>query len=493
MPASLVAHDLAVTIGRVTVLDGVSLTITPGHRYGLIGPNGVGKSTLLRVLAGVLRPDRGAVVRQPPRATVGLLDQEPERRDGETVGAFLARRTGVADATAELEAATIALASTASASDVRGESERVIAERYDAALHRWLTLGAAEHEARAEEVLASLGLAPTIVDQPMTTLSGGQAAKASLASLLLAGHDVVLLDEPTNDLDLAGLDRLEAWVLEQERALVLVSHDRAFLERTITDVIELDEHTRRASTFGGGWLAYQEEKATARRHAEEAYDTYTARRDTLVSRARRERQWSTTGYNRAKRDPSENDKNIRHFRMESSENLAAKARRTEQALARLEVVDKPWEPWDLRLSINQTERSGERVAVLEGAVVCRGEFTLGPIDVTIGRAERVGIVGANGSGKTTLLDALLGRVELAAGTRSLGPGVVVGEVEQARRRLVPSPNWPARCSTPSWPPPAARSRRPAACWPSSASGPRTWGARRPRCRPASAPAPSSPC
>ena len=387
MPASLVARDLAVTIGRVTVLDGVSLTVAPGHRYGLIGPNGVGKSTLLRVLAGVLRPDRGSVVRQPPRATVGLLDQEPERRDGETVGSFLARRTGVAVATAELEAATVALAATGPTGpngDAPAEPARATAERYDTALHRWLALGAADHEARAEAVLASLGLAPTIVDQPMTTLSGGQAAKASLASLLLAGHDVVLLDEPTNDLDLAGLDRLEAWVLDQERALVLVSHDRAFLERTVTDVVELDEHTRRATTFGGGWLAYQEEKATARRHAQEAYDEYTTKRDALAGRARRERQWSTTGYNRAKRQPSDNDKNIRHFRMEASENLAAKARRTEQAMARLEVVDKPWEPWDLRFSINQAERGGERVAALDGAVVRRGDFVLGPIDLAIG-------------------------------------------------------------------------------------------------------------
>jgi ATPase subunit of ABC transporter with duplicated ATPase domains len=428
VPASLVARDVAVTIGRLTVLDGVSLTVAPGHRYGLIGPNGVGKSTLLRVLAGSLRPDRGSVVRHPPRATVGLLDQEPERRAGETVGAFLARRTGVARATTELEEATIALAE-------GGEGERTAAERYDAALHRWLALGAPDHEARAEEMLVSLGLSPAVVDQPMTALSGGQAAKASLTSLLLAGHDIVLLDEPTNDLDLAGLDRLETWVLEQERALVVVSHDRAFLERTVTDVIELDEHTRRAAAFSGGWLAYQEEKATARRHAEEAYETYTAQRDALVSRAQRERQWSITGYNRARRKPADNDKNIRHGRMEASENLAAKARRTEQALARLELVDKPWESWDLHLTINHGERGGELVAVLDGTVVRRGDFTLGPIDVTIGRAERVGIVGANGSGKTTLLDALLGRVELDAGSRFLGPGVVVGEVEQARRRL----------------------------------------------------------
>ena len=160
----------------------------------------------------------------------------------------------------------------------------------------------------------------------------------------------MLLDEPTNDLDLAGLERLEAWVLEQRRALVVVSHDRAFLERTVTDVVELDEHTRTASTFGGGWLAYLDEQATARRHAEEAYAEYSATREALLGRAQRERQWSTTGLQPGQAPPADNDKNIRRFRMEASENLAAKARRTEQALARLDEVDKPWEPWDLRFS-----------------------------------------------------------------------------------------------------------------------------------------------
>jgi ATPase subunit of ABC transporter with duplicated ATPase domains len=423
--ASLVARDLVVTIGRLTVLDGISLTVAPGHRYGLIGPNGVGKSTLLKVLAGRVRPDRGRVERHPPTATVGLLDQEPERRSDETVRAFVGRRTGVIAATTELEGATAALAATAHGS----------AERYDAALQSWLALRAADHETRLEAAATGLELPLALLDQPMATLSGGEAAKAALTSLLVAEQDVILLDEPTNDLDLAGLERLEQWVLDQRRALVLVSHDRAFLERTVTDVVELDEHTRRTTSFRGGWLAYQEEKATARRHAEEAFAEYTATRGALLERAQRERQWSATGFTRAKRKPDDNDKVIRRTRMEASENLAAKARRTEQALARLPEVDKPWEPWDLRFSIGRAERSGKLVASLERAVVERGDFTLGPVDLTIGWAERVGIVGANGSGKSTLLDALLGRVELTAGTQRLGPGVVVGEVEQARHRL----------------------------------------------------------
>ncbi|HEX6786063.1 MAG TPA: ATP-binding cassette domain-containing protein, partial [Acidimicrobiales bacterium] len=157
MPAALVARDVTVTIGRLTILDGVSLTVAPGHRYGLIGPNGVGKSTLLKVLAGRVRPGGGWVERQPPRATVGLLDQEPERRPGETVRAFVSRRTGVASATAELELATAALAATAHGA----------AERYDAALRTWLDLGAADHETRVEETAAGLGLPVAVLDQPM--------------------------------------------------------------------------------------------------------------------------------------------------------------------------------------------------------------------------------------------------------------------------------------------------------------------------------------
>jgi ATPase subunit of ABC transporter with duplicated ATPase domains len=423
--ATLVARDVTVTIGRTTVLDGIDLTIAPGHCYGLIGPNGVGKSTLLKALASQMRLERGTVERHPRAATVGLLDQETERRSGETVRGYLARRTGVATAHQELEEATSALA--VSAADA--------AEHYDAALHAWLALGGADHETRAEAVLVGLGLGPARLDQEMTTLSGGEAAKVALAGMLLSRHDVLLLDEPTNDLDLDGLERLEAWVLGQDRPVVVVSHDRAFLERTVSDVVELDEHTRAATTFGGGWLAFLDEMATARRHAEEAYADYSAKRANLLARAQREREWSASGFKRAKRRPDDNDKTVRFHRMETSENLAAKARRTEQAIARLAVVDKPWEPWDLRFEIAAATRSGDLVASLDEAVVTRGGFRLGPIDLEIRWAERVGIVGANGSGKTTLLDTLLGRVALDSGRQRLGPGVVVGEVEQARQRL----------------------------------------------------------
>ena len=423
--STLIARDLSVSFGAVTVLENVSLTVGPGDRLGLVAPNGTGKSTLLKVLAGRLSADSGQVQTTPPSATVGLLAQEPERRMDETVRDAIARRTGVTDATEEYEAATTALATEPEAA----------ADRYSLALDQWLALGGADLDARIGEVWAELGLPDRLLDQPTATLSGGEAARASLAAVLLARFDVLLLDEPTNDLDFAALDRLERFVSRRDGPTLLVSHDRAFLERTITGVVELDEHTRRATRYEGGWLAYLDEQATARRHAEEAYDKYAESKGTLVDRARRQREWAVQGVNKRTADNwKDNDKFVRKFQNERSENLASKVRQSEKALQRLEsdAPEKPMTSWELRFEIAEAGRSGQVVAALEGAVVERGAFTLGPVDLEIGWADRVAIVGPNGAGKSTLLDALLGRVALDAGRQRLGPGVVVGEIDQGR-------------------------------------------------------------
>ena len=421
MTATLIARDLTLSFGDQLVLDSVDVGVAAHDRVGVVGPNGTGKTTLLRVLAGLHLPDRGSVALAPPTATVGYLPQEPERRAGETVRTFFARRTGVTTAAAELESATVTIASDH--------------DRYDTALERWLALGGADLDARIGPVWAGLGLDARLLEQDMTTLSGGQAARTSLGAILLSQFDVFLLDEPTNDLDFDGLDRLEGFLDGLPGAAMIVSHDRSFLERTITSVLELDGQSHRARVFAGGWLAYLEERETARRHAEEAFEVYQAKRSTLEDRARSQRQWAVQGVNKAKKNPKDNDKAQRDFRLNRTEKQAAKVRVTEKALDRLDVVDKPWEGWQLQLSIASAPRSGAVVARLQDAVVQRGEFTLGPVDVEVGWAERVAILGPNGSGKTTLLNALLGRLPLTAGTQWLGPGVVVGEIDQARDRL----------------------------------------------------------
>ncbi len=425
MAASLIARSVTVHRGPLVVLDAVDLTLAPGDRIGLVGPNGVGKSTLLMALAGRLAPATGTVTRAPRAATVGWLPQEPERSAEETVRRFLARRSGVTAAQRELDAATAAMA----------DGEQHAEERYALALERWLALGAADLDARVGEIWAELGLRPGLLDEPTLALSGGEAARCSLASLLVSRFDVFLLDEPTNDLDLAGLERLERWVTGLRAPVALVSHDRAFLERVVTDVVEIDFHTHRATRFGGGWSAFVAERERARRHAQQRYDEYEAKRTTLARRAQREREWASKGRARVRRS-GEPDKHIRHFKVDQTEQLAGRAARTDRAIERLEEVDEPRDRWELRLSIPAAGRSGDVVAFARGAVVDRGRFRLGPIDCEIGVGDRIALDGPNGSGKTTLIELLLGRIAPDAGSAGLGAGVVVGEMEQARGRLL---------------------------------------------------------
>jgi len=421
MPAQIVARHLSFAHGPTVVLRDVSLTIASGHRIGVVGPNGVGKSTLLRLVVGELAPESGTVARVPADVQVGHLTQELHVHPGETIAQVIARRTGADMAQRELDASMHALAA--------GDADA--ADRYSAALEHWVRLGVADLDAAVAETLDRVGLGADRAGQPAGTLSGGERARVNLASVLLAGFDLLALDEPTNDLDLAGLALLEDFLVRSPAGFVLVSHDRAFLERVVTSVVEIDEHDRTASRYDGGWHAYLGARAAARRHAQEAYAGYVDARDTLRGQAQQTREWSAKGIGKVKRS-GETDKFIRHSDKASSEKLAGKAARAEKALERLEVVDKPWEGWDLRLDFAATARSGDEVAVARDLVVVHGGFTLGPVSLDVGFGERVAVVGRNGSGKTTLLRALLGQVAPTSGTAGLGPSVVVGTLDQHR-------------------------------------------------------------
>ncbi|WP_309052676.1 ABC-F family ATP-binding cassette domain-containing protein [Streptomyces sp.] len=422
MTATLVAKDLAAGHGERTLFAGLDLVVAPGDVIGLVGANGAGKSSLLRLLAGLDTPEEGEVRLSPPTATVGHLPQEPERREGESVRGFLARRTGVAAAQTAMDEATQGLVDGTPGAD----------DAYAVALERWLNLGGADLDERAEETAATLGLTVGL-DQPMTSLSGGQAARAGLASLLLSRYDVFLLDEPTNDLDLDGLERLEAFVRGLRPGTVVVSHDREFLTRTVTKVLELDLAQQRITLYGGGYDAYLEERATARRHAREEYEEFADKKAALEGRALMQRNWMDKGVRNARRKATDNDKIGRKLRGEASEKQAAKARQTQRMIERLDVVEEPRKEWELRMEIAAAPRSGSVVATLRDAEVRRGDFHFGPATLQIDWADRVAVTGANGAGKSTLLAALLGRLPLDSGDATLGSGVVVGEVDQARK------------------------------------------------------------
>src|SRR5262245_10731869 len=372
---TLASQRISVHRGADAILERVSLTITPGSRIGVVGPNGRGKTTLLRALAGLEELDRGSVKRNPASVRVGYLPQERDVRADETLLAYLRRRTQE-DPTAEFKA-------------------------------------------RAAAVLKRVDLEPEL-DRRVTELSGGQQSRVALASILLAQFDVFLLDEPTNDLDFAGLDLLERFLVRLRRGYVVVSHDRAFLDRTVNEILELESGTERVHHYTGGWREYEAARERARAKHERAYAHWSEERARFGDLHRERREQARVAGKQA-------DRRGTHALMSKTR---AAARRIE--LLERDRVEKPWQPWELRLDLAPAGQSGDQVVALEDAVVARGDFRLGPLDFGVQWGERLSIAGPNGSGKTTLIDALLERLPLVSGARRVGPSVVFGEIGQAR-------------------------------------------------------------
>jgi ATPase subunit of ABC transporter with duplicated ATPase domains len=430
----LAARSLTVVRGAQVVLDSADLVVDGTSRIGVLGRNGAGKSTLLRCLAGLEVPTAGTVERSPPGLNVGYLAQEPDSLGEETTAAYLRRRTGLAAAEAAMGAALRAVG------DHPGSLEL---EAYDDALARFLALGGDDHDTRAPRVLADVGLDPAVLKRPLARLSGGQRVKAGLAAILLARFDVLLLDEPTNNLDFDGLARLERFLATEERppggpggpvagpsvGVLLVSHDRAFLSATTTRIAELDLHTRRLAEYGGGYDAYVEERRRRREQAHADYDEARAERSRLEEAARQKREWAASRRGERRTD---NDKALAGRRKERATAGATRAKAIERRLERLGDPQKPWEGWDLRLSLQAGRRSGEVVASLAGATVRRGGFRLGPVDLELRWRDRLALTGPNGAGKSTLLGLLTGELRPEEGTVRLGAGVVVGHLGQDR-------------------------------------------------------------
>ncbi|HKB20564.1 MAG TPA: ATP-binding cassette domain-containing protein, partial [Gaiellaceae bacterium] len=372
---TLAANDISVHRGGDAILQRVSLAVTPGSRIGVVGPNGRGKTTLLRALAGLEELDGGSVKRNPPGLRVGYLPQERDLRSDETVLVYLERRTAQ-EATVELEA-------------------------------------------RAAAVLRRVGLEPEL-ERCVAELSGGERSRVALASILLAQFDVYLLDEPTNDLDFGGLELLERFLLRLESGYVVVSHDRAFLDRTVNEILELESGTERMHHYVGGWSQYEAARERARAGHKRAYAHWSEESARFGDLHRERREQARVGGKQA-------DRRGTHALMSKTR---AAARRVE--LLERNRVEKLWQPWELKLDLAPTGRSGDVVIRLENAVAERGDFRIGPVDLIVGWGERLSIAGPNGSGKTTLIGALLGRLPLSGGSRWVGPSVVLGEIGQER-------------------------------------------------------------
>jgi ATPase subunit of ABC transporter with duplicated ATPase domains len=428
-PTTLSVSGLDVRAGARTLVSGLDLTVADGDVVALVGANGSGKSTLMRTLAGELAVEAGQVRLSPADATVAWLPQVPPDAAESLLG-YARRRTGVADADVALDAASAALASA-----VGGPAEEMEAAEVDyaRALEHWLAVGAADLEQRLPVVAARVGLDvdPT---RRLGSLSGGQTARACLLVVLLDQHDVLLLDEPTNDLDARGQRLVTDFVAGHRGPVLVASHDRRFLDDVATEVVELDLHQGQVLHHTGGWSDHAVAKELARRQAHEAYETYASARDGLRDQARRRQAWAARGHQKVSRG-DEPDKHQREKFRARADRQAAKAARVERAAERLVAVEQPRKEWQLRYAITVAAPSAEVVATLDGVVVERGEFTLGPVDLSVARGDRILLSGDNGSGKSTLLRVLTGELEPAVGRRSLGARVRIGVIDQERSAL----------------------------------------------------------
>ena len=417
----LAAHDVVRTIGSRTILDGVSLTVDDSTRVALVGRNGSGKSTLLRVLAGIDEPDGGRVVRAHG-IEVLHLPQLDEADDAVTVRATLHLRLGVAAAAQRMDALAEQVSS--------GRLDLVGA--HAAALDAWLARGGPDIDARLDRAAGDAGLDPEQLDRAASQLSGGQRARAMLAAVTAARSEVLLLDEPANHLDADGLDRLRRLLLGRRGGLVIVAHDRALLAAVSNRVVELDTHSGSATAWTGGWEAYERERHRARRQALQEHRRAVAERTRLNELERAARARSEQGQRRA-RTRGEPDKSLRHLYTETAQRVSGGlARQLAQRATKVEIPDKPWQDTAARLRSTAASPRDGVVAALEGVVLRRGRFVLGPLDLEVRDGDRVLLAGPNGAGKSTILAAIAGRLEPERGRVRR---TAVAEVAQQRTML----------------------------------------------------------
>ncbi|HMJ37649.1 MAG TPA: ATP-binding cassette domain-containing protein [Baekduia sp.] len=426
MPSTLLdAHRITRHHGARTVLQDVDVRVDAGTRLALVGPNGSGKSTLLRILAGSEPPDAGTVTRH---GTVGYLPQLADAAPGgaaATVRDTILARIGVAAATRAVDVLEARLAG--------GDLEAV--EPHAAALERWLALGGADAPARVAAAADELGLSATLLDRPLLALSGGQAARAGLAALRAARFDVVLLDEPTNHLDDDGLARLAALLDARAGGVVLVSHDRALLSASAHELLELDGRTGAATAYAGGWDAYERERDNARARALAEHEQALEQRGALEAAVTATRARAQASIGKVQHNSHDGDKHTKEWVRSRAQGMQRRAGRVETRLERIEIPDRPWEDAPLKLALTAAQRGGAHVVALEGAVLRRGTWSLGPLNLSVAHGDRIALRGPNGSGKSTVLDALAGTLAPAAGTRLAAPGAVIARLGQARDAL----------------------------------------------------------
>jgi ATP-binding cassette subfamily F protein 3 len=432
----LTVHQLAKSFALNSLFDNVTFSINPGDRVGLVGPNGCGKSTLLRIIAGQETADKGHVAAENG-LRLGYLPQGFELDGSATLAQVIGAAAGDIDI---LESELTGLAQAL----VEQPDDAALQQRYDTLLAR---ISSAD-TGRAGRITAGLGLDRVDPDLPIARLSGGQKTRLSLALVLLADPQLLLLDEPTNHLDIAMLEWLEAWLADFHGGALIVSHDRTFLDRTVTRVLALDPRRQALEAYDGNYTAYMDQVQQAQEKQWAAYKDQQAE----IRRVKQDIQRVKAQAARTEREASSvriggemmKLKGYKDYQQGIAKKVAKKAKARELKLERYldseDRVEKPAGQRRLRLDFAKTTHLGKAVLALQDLSVGYPESAplLERLRLEVPAGARIVITGPNGSGKTTLLRTIAGKLPPVDGQVYQGPSVSLGFMTQEQSGLDPA-------------------------------------------------------
>ena len=421
----LTVHQIHKFYGLAPILNNISFSVNPGDRVGLIGPNGCGKTTLLRILAGQETADSGHVALSPSDLRLGYLAQGFEPEPELTVTAVIGQIIGDPQA---LEQQVSALAAALAAAP----EDAGLQAAYDVALARL----SQPHYVHAPAILAALGLDEIEGERPCRQLSGGQKTRLALATILLNDPQLLLLDEPTNHLDIGMLEWLEEWLAAFPGAALIVSHDRAFLDRTVNRILDLDPATQTIREYVGNYSDYVLQFQTEREKQDAAYrdQVYEIRRMKQDIARTREQAMSV------ERSTTPRQPNVRRIAKKVMKKAKSREKKLERYVASDERVDRPGQSWQLKLDFARPPHLGKQVLTLDNLTIgYQPEAPLATgITVQVQAGERIALTGANGSGKTTLLRTIAGTLRPLAGYARLGASIRLGYMSQEQELLDPA-------------------------------------------------------
>lgn len=428
----LSVHHIHKTYGIEKILEDITFSVNSGDRLGLIGPNGCGKSTLLRILAGDETADQGTFDFTPAALRVGYLSQSLRFHPDDTLDSFLTRMEGDLPA---LESALNEIAIALSDSP----QDRALQDRYDQTLEDLAR--ASMNAGQSQTALTALGLENQPLDLPVSALSGGQKTRLALAGVLLSNPQLLMLDEPTNHLDFDMLAWLENWINQFAGGVLVVSHDRAFLDQVATGMLELDPATHRLKAYEGNYSDYLDQKAAERDRQWQEYTDQQAEISRLRQSAAHVRGLAKF---RKGGKADTGDKFAKGFFANRGLGTVRRAKNIEARIDKLlteDRVDKPGRTWQMKIEFEGGTASGRHVLAIEDADIgYPGNVLLKKITLHIQYGDRIALVGPNGSGKTTLLRAITGSHAPLNGSIRLGSNVRLGYMAQEQEELDPRLN-----------------------------------------------------